>query len=59
MGEVGINIPLGQPINKDKKQIEMQEELKYHINYVNDCFDKELLTIGSWNNQNGRRIKLS
>ncbi|CAD8055447.1 unnamed protein product [Paramecium sonneborni] len=59
MGEVAINIPLGQPLNKDQKLIEMQEELKYHINYVNDCFDKELLTIGSSKNQNGRRIKLS
>ncbi|CAD8150316.1 unnamed protein product [Paramecium pentaurelia] len=59
MGEVGINIPLGQPLNKDKKMIEMQKELKDHINYVNDCFDKELLTIGSSKNQNGRRIKLS
>lgn len=59
MGEAGINIPLGQPLNKNKKLIEMQKELKDHINYVNDCFDKELLTIGSSNNKNGRRIKLS
>ncbi|CAD8138177.1 unnamed protein product [Paramecium octaurelia] len=59
MGEVGINIPLGQPLNTDKKLIEIQKELKDHINYVNDCFDKELLAIGSSKNQNGRRIKLS
>ncbi|CAD8132031.1 unnamed protein product [Paramecium octaurelia] len=59
MGEAGITIPFGQPLNKDKKLIEMQEELLSHINYVNDCFDKELLAIGSTHNKNGRRIILS